>query len=386
MPRSRQKSNRLALICAALLSLSPMACSARDNAADWPLWNRFHEGFIQEDGRVVDWTDGARTVSEGQAYALFLALVANDRERFDRVLAWTHTHLAKGDLAQVLPAWKWGHDAASDRWGVLDANSATDADLFIVYSLLEAARLWRHSAYAETGHALLRLVKEETTVQVDQRSLLLPAPLGFDTPQGLRLNPSYIPPFQLHYLAQVDRDGPWAAILTEATRALHDTAPQGLVADWILLSDDGYRPDPVHGTVGSYDAIRVYLWAAMTVPGLAVVDESRNALRPSVEHLRRLGYMPERWDVASARHQGIGPPGFQLAMAPLLDVLGDPAMAIQLRARANAEKVGGLYGRPARYYDQALALFAEGYRERRYQFDQHGRLILKWHTDSANSR
>jgi len=49
--------------------------------ADWPAWQSFKSGFISEGGRVVDAnTPRKQTVSEGQAYALFFALVANDRK------------------------------------------------------------------------------------------------------------------------------------------------------------------------------------------------------------------------------------------------------------------------------------------------------------------
>ena len=40
----------------------------------------------------------------------------------------------------------------------------------------------------------------------------------------------------------------------------------------------------------------------------------------------------------------------------------------------------GLYGRPARYYDQMLALFATGVREGRFRFRADGSLIPAWET------
>ena len=89
-----------------------------------------------------------RTVSEGQAYAMMFALVANDRGTFDRVLAWTTNNLARGDLSQHLPAWLWGkHKDESKGYGVLDPNAATDADVWMAYALLEASRLWSEPRY-----------------------------------------------------------------------------------------------------------------------------------------------------------------------------------------------------------------------------------------------
>jgi endoglucanase len=41
----------------------------------------------------------------------------------------------------------------------------------------------------------------------------------------------------------------------------------------------------------------------------------------------------------------------------------------------------GLYGNPAKYYDQNLALFALGAAERRYWFDSQGELKTSWNHD-----
>ena len=207
---------------------------------------------------------------------------------------------------------------------------------------------------------------------------------GFATEAGLRLNPSYLPPFQLHYLAQHDPEGPWSAILDESAQALSESTPHGLPPDWLLVTDAGYRPDPETGTLGSYDAIRVFLWAGFEVPGLAVLDQYQQQLRPILGSVRELGWMPERWDVASGRLQGQGPPGFQFAIAPLLRTYGAGDLAQRIQLVGERSRHGALLGQPARYYDQVLALFAEGYRERRYQFDSKGRLKLQWHRDSRS--
>ena len=74
-----------------------------------------------------------RTVSEGQSYALFFALVAQDQKAFDAILNWTENNLSAGDMGKQLPAWIWGKKGES--WGVIDANSASDAHLWIAYAL-----------------------------------------------------------------------------------------------------------------------------------------------------------------------------------------------------------------------------------------------------------
>ena len=47
-------------------------------------------------------TRNVSTTSEGQSYALFFALAANDREAFDKILLWTENNLADGSLKALL--------------------------------------------------------------------------------------------------------------------------------------------------------------------------------------------------------------------------------------------------------------------------------------------
>ena len=71
----------------------------------WDLWEKYAAKFIDPQGRVIDRAAQDRTTSEGQAYAMFFALVAGDRGRFDKLLKWTEENLAGGDMTLRLPAW-----------------------------------------------------------------------------------------------------------------------------------------------------------------------------------------------------------------------------------------------------------------------------------------
>src|SRR5579859_7929354 len=116
----------------------------------WPLWESYTRNAFDPQGRIVDHSAGDRTTSEGQAYGMFFALVANDRARFDKLLSWTQDNLAGGDLTARLPAWSWGK-APDGAWKTLDQNPASDADLWMAYTLLEAGRLWHDSRYEKLG-------------------------------------------------------------------------------------------------------------------------------------------------------------------------------------------------------------------------------------------
>ena len=148
-----------------LVTLIQGSCAAQDWSA---LWKSYVTGFMDNQVRVLDHDADDRTTSEGQAYGMFFALVANDRSRFDGLLHWTEQNLAENDLAAHLPAWLWGH-GKNNQWGVLDRNSASDADLWMAYTLLEAGKAWKEPRYTKLGTALARRIATEEVVDVSIR-------------------------------------------------------------------------------------------------------------------------------------------------------------------------------------------------------------------------
>ena len=249
-------------------------------------WVSFAARHVQADGRVVDFdTQQQQSTSEGQSYGLFFALVHNDRTLFDLMLNWTEINLCAGSLATRLPAWQWGKKE-DNTWGVLDANSASDADLWIAYALLEAGRLWSHSDYRTLGKAVLSMVeRDEVIVLPELGRMLLPWPRSVARGPAWRLNPSYMPLQLLRRFHQEDASGPWSEIAQNTVRMLGAVAPQGFAPDWCIWSgeEDAFGVDPQQGADGSYDAIRVYLWAGML-----------NAQDPAYTALLKILYGPRR--------------------------------------------------------------------------------------------
>lgn len=365
----------------ALLLLAAPAAPPACTPAPWPLWETYARRFLSDDGRVIDRTAGDRTTSEGQAYGLFFALAANDRPRFDRLLRWTRDNLARTDLERHLPAWLWGK-RPDGRWGVLDENAASDADLWMAYALLEAGRLWRAPEYEALGRQVAgNLAAREIRRVPGLGPSLLPGPRGFVSEKGraVRLNPSYAPPQLLRRLAALRIPGPWEEVLGSALRLLREGAPRGIAADWVLYrAGRGFGPDSQHGSTGSYDAIRVPLWVGMLAPQ----EPARARLLPAVRGLLELtaatGKVPERVDARAGSGQGEGPPGFAAALLPLARAQGDARVRGLLEARLAAADRGGLYGDPPTYYDQNLALFGKGFDEGRFRFGSDGSLAPAW--------
>src|SRR5579864_5445347 len=142
-------THRAAVLATVFLATAAHADDA--SCATWPQWQAFKRLYLTPDGRVVDAsTPQALTVSEGQAYGLTFALIAKDAQGFARILDWTRDNLAGGSLERTLPAWKWGRDD-NGQWTVLDRNSATDADLWMAYALIEAGELWHNPDYTHLG-------------------------------------------------------------------------------------------------------------------------------------------------------------------------------------------------------------------------------------------
>jgi endo-1,4-beta-D-glucanase Y len=362
-----------------LLVLSSIAGSAGadcSHVSDWPLWQAYVEHFVSPDGRVIDYTGGDVTTSEGQSYALFFSLVANDRPLFRRLYAWTRDNLAGGRLDDRLPAYRWGR--RDDRtWGIVDRNSAADSDLWIGYTLVEAGRLWRDDALARTGRALVaRIVEREVADLPGLGAMLLPAPRGFVHGQKWRLNPSYLPPQLLRGLAADGVPGPWKELRANLRRMIAARARHGFVDDWVGYEPrSGFIADRVSGSIGSYDAIRVYLWHALGDGDGAVARR----LDGPYQYWRAHGRVPERIDTERPSPDARpGPVGFLAVLLPRVAQSGDAAAQKRLEQQIEAARNGRLYGRPPTYYDQNLVLFAQGAVEGRYRFGRDGRLVPAW--------
>jgi endoglucanase len=341
-------------------------------------WRTFAEQMLSRDGRVIDFgTPDRRTTSEAQAYGLLMALIWNDQKRFARILDWTENNLAQGDLRSHLPAWLWGK-AKGGQWHVLDANSASDADLWISYTLLEAGRLWGNSGYRETGRILAeRILRRETREFPLLGRVLLPAPQGFaDKDGGVRVSPSYLPLQVLRRLAALFPSRPWGSILDSSATILLAHA-SGLQSDWVVLDAHGnIHAEAPQSRIGGYNAIRAYLWTGMLSPR----DPLRNVLifkfKKAADLLARLPYPPEKIDTWTGKPEGRATPLLASALLPLFHSLGRSRIVEQFCARLpdHTKLRDG-------YYSQALALFALGWLNGHYRFAADGRLVPVWKHD-----
>jgi endoglucanase len=89
---------------------------------------------------------------------------------------------------------------------------------------------------------------------------------------------------------------------------------------------------------------------------------------------------PEKVKQDGSVESSKGPVGFSAALMPFLAAIGEKNLENQQdsRLRSEFDTKTGLYGSPAKYYDQNLALFALGFTGRRFWFDSQGALQLSW--------
>lgn len=337
-------------------------------------WQRLISEFMSADGRVID-IGSKRSVStsEGQAYGMFFALVANDPERFELMLRWADTNLTGNGIDTQLPAWLWGQEPDTDKWQILDSNPATDADVWMAYALLEAGRLWSNTRYTALGTLLADRILNDVTLMIDDDLVLLPAPTGFVHGSKTRLNPSYASLSVFRGLATLHRTEQWEAIYQSSLRLLelNSRHQNGLFSDWInITSDFSIATDST--LLGSYDAIRTYLWLYLEHSrGDARVEHLIYASQALVDFIARQQIPPEH--IHKSEFEGHGPIGFSIVLAPYLSLF-DESLTIQQYRRLLAR---GLEGYSHRYYDTMLILFGLG-AQQCFEFDEQGLLQVNW--------
>ena len=373
----RRSLRVLVLAFSAATLLATAACRKSTSTADD--WAAYVAHFVQDDGRVVDATFDSKSTSEGQSYGLFLALVANDRARFARIAEWASNNLAQAQLGDRLMSWPWGRrDDGS--WGVKDDNSAADGDLWAAYALIEAGRLWQMPEYDARGRKLLATIAKQDVADVSPiGKMLLPAPTGFALGDGrLRIDPSYLPPFVLRYFGSVvDPAGPWMAILDTYQRLAPKIFRNGVAPDLVVLDASGEVLPDIERTTASYDAIRVYLWAAMSA---REGTEQLPLLHGLAALIRARGDVPEKIDTATgaAASGDYSPVGFNAVAVPYLMALGQHDLADKMRRVVATSQLKSKVKQRVNYYDESLRLYALGYADGAYRIGDDGRLIPRW--------
>ena len=233
-------------------------------------WASYRQQFISPEGRVVLEEQGGGTISEAQAYALLRALWAGDEETFARVCQWTKKNLSReAGHGDHLLAWQWGKKADGS-WGVLDWNTASDADLDYALALLLASRQgWRAPPgcpdYLSEARQVAKDILAKAVVELTGGALFLaPGNWHAQTPPFL-LNPSYFFPAAYRAFVQAGFGSRWGQLHTDAypflqrlARSMGGTAGVGLVPDWVQVDADGaFTVHPERSGNFGWEAVRL---------------------------------------------------------------------------------------------------------------------------------
>lgn len=215
------------------------------------VWDDFKRRFVTTDGRVLD--DDGSTHSEGLGTALLASASVADRPGFERL--WSVARGLRRD--DGLFSWR-----VQQGGRVIDANNATDGDLYIGWALARAARRFDEPGLAAEARRVARAVRSHCVRDTRYGPVLVPGRYGFDRTSHVVANPSYwvFPAFA--HLAAVDPHPQWKALATTAGDLLARAqfGRRNLAADWIEIEGPAVKPWRERPARFGYEAIRVPLF------------------------------------------------------------------------------------------------------------------------------
>ncbi|AOY84676.2 glycosyl hydrolase family 8 [Moorena producens JHB] len=334
-------------------------------------WSVYKEKFIQKDGRVIDYEASDRSTSEGQAYGMLRAVIADDPTTFALTLQWSQNNLKRsgtnGTLEDQLWVWKWGRDQ-SGNWGAIDRNFASDADIDAATALILASRRWNRPEYLELALTKLEDLWNLSTKEVRGKRYLLPGPVAafVPSPSTLYLNPSYLAPFSFRLFAQVDSNHDWLSLVDSSYQVLKESSQVsavGLPSDWIALDTETgqFQPLPPESPLKSsysFDAYRVW-WRVAWDAAWFNTPEAFSYLSTATQHLQSLwrssSRLPARIDIQgkpTVTYEATS----QYAMLYSALRLIEPAMARELiEQKLIPQYHEGIWDDQSAYYTQNLA-------------------------------
>ena len=240
---------RLLRFCILSIALNLMSTYAAIANEDW---NQFKNTFI-ENGRVIDKGQNGISHTEGQGMALLLAVQNNDPASFAQIWNWTQSNLQVRD--DKLFAWSW-----SPKAGINDINNASDGDLFIAWALSQAYTKWHEPSYLFAAIQVSQSIREKLLRKTSKGTVLLPGAIGFEKPEGIKLNLSYWVFPAINELAILDPSPEWEELRVSGLKLIEEArfGKWQLPPDWLML--EGEKMSPVDGDQFGYNAVRIPLY------------------------------------------------------------------------------------------------------------------------------
>jgi endoglucanase len=227
---------------------------------------QFLAHYVDGDGRVVRHDQGGDTVSEGQGYALLLAVAARDSATFTRVWTWTAHHLQQ---PSHLFASRW----AGGR--VTSTEPAADADVQIAWALSLAARRFHHPAWTDAAREIAVAVAEhEVGYDEAGRPFLAAGPWAIGSRTA---EPGYWTPPATTALAALTKDNRWRDLRTSYAMHLRAVTRNAatLPPDWAAIGANTPVAAPSGGAPvqSGPDGMRALVWARCSSSGQALLPQ-----------------------------------------------------------------------------------------------------------------
>ncbi len=171
---------------------------------------------------------------------------------------------------------------------------------------------------------------------------------------------------------------PWTTLRETNLRLLLETAPKGFSPNWVKYQKKGgWQLKQDTTLIGSYDAIRVYLWVGMMNDNDPQKARLLARFKPMATTTIKQGLPPEKVDVATGKRTGDGPVGFSASLLPFLQERD--AQAVQ------RQRVADRFPDNKAYYSYVLTLFGQGWDQHRFRFTAQGELLPDWGQECARS-
>ncbi len=244
--------------CSGMWLLMVIMLSAPAVASD--SWNRYKDRYLSADGRIIDSGNHNVSHSEGQGYAMLLAVHYDDRPGFDRLWSWTTAHLS--NKQNGLFYWRYNPATADP---VVDKNNAADGDVLIAWALLRAGEKWHEPRYLQQSDKLQSAIILHNVVTYAGHTVMLPGAQGFNKTSYVVLNPSYFLFPAWRDFARRSHLAVWNTLIDDGIDLLGSLhfGSSGLPLDWVALNADGsVAPATAWPPRFSFDAVRIplYLW------------------------------------------------------------------------------------------------------------------------------
>lgn len=222
----------------------------------------------------------AVTVSEAHGYGMMMTAImagSEDKRYFDGLYRFYKAH--KSDNDPSLMAWQ----QVKDKTGKIintpgDADSATDGDMDIAYSLLLADRQWGSDGDIDYLARAKDIMEAIMAHEINRSKSLIKLGDWAGDDDEVYGKATRSSDFLLNHLKVFEAatgNHDWAAVTNKAHEIMHtiyeeQSRDTGLMPDFIVLSKDGYQPAQADFLEGENDGD--YSWNSSRTPWRYTVD------------------------------------------------------------------------------------------------------------------